>query len=154
VTTRDFDAPIAHRELVQEGSDHAIHVFIWQPFEEEDNVWVCPYQIKGLGDEATRYVRGADALQALQLSFAAVLADLDPKRNRIHWIASEIPDAGFPRTVPWTSGNELYERLGEMIDRELLAEQQKMACPTKERRQRPQVASRPKGTNQRKRPKR
>jgi hypothetical protein len=135
--------------LIREDSDHPIHVNIWPPFEEEVDVWACPYQIRGLGHEAIRYARGADGMQALQLSFSAIRADLDPKRNRIRWIASEIPDAGFPRMVPWTSGNKLYERLCKVIDRELLAEQRSIGRSKKEQRQRLRTAPKPKRINQR-----
>jgi uncharacterized protein DUF6968 len=112
--------PIASRELMRSGSDQPIHVLIWQPFEEGEEVWACPYQIRGFGDGTVRYARGSDAVQALQLSFTAIRANLDPKRNHIYWIAPDIADAGFPRTVNYAFGSDMYDYLCDLMDRELL----------------------------------
>src|SRR5690349_14320595 len=97
--SQDLGDPIASRELMRSGSDQSIHVFLWRPFKEDKEVWACPFKIKGVGDESVRYARGSDAVQALQLSFAAIRAYLQPKRNKIFWLGPGIADAGFPRTV-------------------------------------------------------
>lgn len=82
----DLGEPIASRELIRDGSAAPVKVFIWQPFKEKDDVWVCPFRIEGFGDDAIQYARGSDGIQALQQSFAGVRATLNPKQNSIHWI--------------------------------------------------------------------
>lgn len=113
-------APIASRELARDGSGKPIHVFIWKPFKVREEEWACPYQIKGLGDEAIRYSYGSDAMQALQLSFDGVRVDLNPKLNRILFLGSEIAEAGFPRTIAYSFGADVYDYLCDIHDQELM----------------------------------
>jgi len=96
-------------------------VFVWKPFKVQEEQWACPYQIKGFGDEAIRYSYGSDAMQALQLSFDGLRANLNPKRNRIYWLGPEIADAGFAQTITIAYRADVYEYLCELVDREVMS---------------------------------
>jgi hypothetical protein len=59
--------PIARRELVMsatDGTTGSVFVEIGVPFPSGRD-WVCPWRIRGLGDDQVRGMFGVDSLQAL-----------------------------------------------------------------------------------------
>lgn len=80
-----------HRELA---------VLIGRPVPEpptgED--WRCPFQIRGLGDEHVRHAVGVDSVQALQLCFQMIGAQLHylmrSQDIRLRWLGQS--ELGFP----------------------------------------------------------
>ncbi len=60
--------------------------------------WRCPFQIRGLGDEHVRHALGVDSVQALQLCFEMIGAQLHylarSQDIRLLWLGHS--DLGFP----------------------------------------------------------
>ena len=129
-------APIASRELIREGSDKPVRALVWKPFKVRDEEWACQYQIKGFGDEVVRFAHGADAMQALQLSFDGLRTDLNPKQNGIYFIGPGIAEAGFPRSIDFSFGADAYEYLCDVHDKELMPFPDDPQRSTKVRRER------------------
>jgi hypothetical protein len=62
--------------------------------------YYCPYQIKGAGSEAVRYLCGIDAFQALQLAIRSLGSELDVLNEHLggnlRWEGDEKGWLGFP----------------------------------------------------------
>jgi len=69
----------------------------------------CAYEIVGLGIDITRFAAGLDSMQALQLAFAMVGAELAhiEQTTGFHLRFGD-GDTGFPR--PWTFGDSRHAR--------------------------------------------
>jgi hypothetical protein len=52
-----------------------VRVVVGVPVKDGDD-YVCPYQIRGLGDESVRGMHGIDGVQALQLTLRVLAAEL------------------------------------------------------------------------------
>jgi len=106
---------IARRRLCWPGKEgNKITVLIGKPrpfaqskrFPNRD--YYCPYQILGVGDQEIRYAGGVDAVQALQLVFTAIGADLRHINKRrsstLRWLVEDqvlegdkyFTNCGFP----------------------------------------------------------
>lgn len=120
--------PIATRMLVSSKHANEIIVRIWAPIKisgpdaDGAEIWDCPFQIAGFGDEQVQTSKGADSVQALELSFAGIRAMLQPQSTGIRWMGEDLADAGFPRTINYSLGADFYYYLCAMMDREALPE--------------------------------
>jgi hypothetical protein len=80
--TFDLGEVIAERRLTfqaQAGWSREIDVRIGRPIpdpSEPERVWVCPYQVFGLGRDRVMGIFGVDAMQALLLAVHAIPAEL------------------------------------------------------------------------------
>src|SRR6266545_2059151 len=91
----DLGEVIAERRLTfqaQAGWSREIDVRIGRPIpdpSEPERVWVCPYQVFGLGRDRVMGIFGVDAMQALLLAVHAIPAELgafmlDPGGHFLH----------------------------------------------------------------------
>lgn len=83
---------IAVRTFELEGGG-AVTLKIGQPQELEEHHWCCPWQLVGTGNEAIHAAHGIDAVQALQLTFQMIGADIS-KMERLRFHGSR--DLGLP----------------------------------------------------------
>lgn len=98
----EISDPIAIRELEAETADGQVHPVVVRLGRPEPDPlpggdWRCPFQIVGIGDGAVQFSFGIDAVQALQLAFVIMGAQLfgaNGQRQRITWFGG--PDLGFP----------------------------------------------------------
>jgi ATP-dependent Clp protease ATP-binding subunit ClpA len=93
-TERQLEPVIAERVLHSAKLNAQIVVRIGIPREMVNKQFVTPYQVVGLGDANVRLAAGADAVQALQLAFLLIGAEL--KSCDVRWAGG--PDSGFPTT--------------------------------------------------------
>jgi len=91
-TDRQLGPLIAERVLQSVKLNAQIVVRIGMPREMVNKQFVTPYQFVGLGDANVRLAAGADAVQALQLAFLMIGAELRNYDTR--WAGG--PDSGFP----------------------------------------------------------
>ena len=71
-----------------------------RPFEDKEDYY-CPYSIEYAGKKKTRYAGGVDAIQALQLVFKRIGADLfqlaEQSGVSITWLEDTPGFTGFPQ---------------------------------------------------------
>lgn len=69
---------IAERVLtIKEGGlERLVSILIGLPYTEADGACFCPYKIVGIGSEKTKSAAGVDTIQALQLVFVRIGAEL------------------------------------------------------------------------------
>ena len=73
---------IATRRLQFKGTDGAlvhVSVTLGKPVpdpRDPERTWMCPYQIRGIGDERTRAIFGVDTMQALILALHILPTEL------------------------------------------------------------------------------
>ena len=95
---------IAARTLTIQGVDNAaseVTVLLGKPQQWPDHdVYFCPYQIKGAGDEKVRYAGGIDAFQALHLALSILRVELEVLNKhlggRLRWECDDAGALGFP----------------------------------------------------------
>lgn len=87
---------IAERALHSAELPEGITVRIECPQKTEHGDFVTPYQMIGIGEEKVRYGAGVDAVQALQLAFQKLGAEIQfgLKEYNLRWLDGD--DAGFP----------------------------------------------------------
>ena len=76
----DLGTVVAERELSlvrSDGSKDTVTVRIGTPYEEDDTMWACPYQIQGPNRTKTFRMGGLDSMQALLLTTQVILPELD-----------------------------------------------------------------------------
>ena len=77
-----------------------VTAYIWSPEVESNGAYKCDYRIVGLGDEKARSVYGADSMQALLLTLAAIGGDLylssEYKEGKLEWETVRKGDLGLP----------------------------------------------------------
>jgi hypothetical protein len=83
---------IARRELLLDGKA-PVEILIGRPYRAPDvtSHYVCPYQIRGMGDERVRGVVGMDAIQAIQ--------------HAIHILGVRLKVADEADRLPWEGGS-------------------------------------------------
>lgn len=86
------------RAVGSDGLDVRVLVGLPYPFRDEpyDN-YLCPYQVKGLGDAKVRHATGVDAVQALELALRILPVQLDVLRVQHpgQWEDASAGDYGF-----------------------------------------------------------
>jgi hypothetical protein len=103
----DFDSIgeiIATRRLhlVDENNKpRAVSVFIGKPQQLDDSSdYQCPFQVIGIGSQATQVARGRDSIQALQAAFVLISNSLNYLNSeiggRLIWEGSSQGELGFP----------------------------------------------------------
>ena len=101
MSDEELDDIIAERrlELISStGETYTINVIIGRPQRAvNEQMFSCPYQIKGAGSEKLKSTYGCDAIQCLQLVMGMVAADLnyisDQSGGRLTWDGAD--DIGF-----------------------------------------------------------
>ncbi len=81
--------------------------------------WLCPIQVRGLGDPTVKHIHGIDAFQALIMALECVRAHLEPRRGQLSWAAGEKGQTGFPRYVPDIFGQKFSMKVNKFIDQEI-----------------------------------
>ena len=91
-----LDDIIAEREFWSTdaaGTRTRVRVSLGKPKPFPDSAdFYCPYRITGVGDEKIRYAGGVDSLQAIQLAFQIIRADLSctvGEAFKLTWEAGE-----------------------------------------------------------------
>jgi hypothetical protein len=105
-----------------------VTVTLMTPEREEPEIWNCELRISGAGLRLKRRIRGADALQAIQLAFHVASKTLDASGLRLSWGKPEEQGTakpedwtGFDRPLPHflgTDGVERNQRVRRFIQRE------------------------------------
>jgi hypothetical protein len=112
---------IATRALREYGDPaRRILVRVGQPVrrkEEGQWVWVCPFQIRGIGDTRVHGVRGEDSLQVLELVLLGIRHALEATGRQFYWGDEEI-GLGISRHITWVFGREIEEELRRIVERE------------------------------------
>jgi hypothetical protein len=90
---------IAERVLdaSKDGQLYKATVRVGRPVRFSDGPrYLCPYQIAGIGDDVVRSAAGEDSLQAIELAFKMLGADLYYRHKdfRFTWLGQ--PAIGFP----------------------------------------------------------
>jgi hypothetical protein len=115
----ELGMPIAERVLTHGPKKRKrIIVRLGMPRRAELMVWMCPFQISGIGRSRVERALGLDAVQALQLAFAAIRFQLARLRVVATWAGGEEGDPGFPETVPYAFGRAFAARISRLIARE------------------------------------
>ena len=103
----DFDSIgeiIASRRFhfVDETDKHrAVSVFVGKPEQSNGSPdYLCPFQVIGIGSQATQLARGHDSIQALQAAFILISARLNNLNNelggKLVWDGADQGGLGFP----------------------------------------------------------
>jgi hypothetical protein len=104
----DLGVVIAERKLQIEADGNAVVTVSMgtpQKFGADENAYyVCPIQIRGLGDEKVRGAKGVDAFQALQLGMQLIGIELYVKLNpkcdgKLRWNGEAYLSFPLPESV-------------------------------------------------------
>jgi len=125
---RDFDedldlGTVIARRTFEDAADPArrVAVCVGQPKRRKEEgvwVWICPYQIRGIGDRRVDGARGEDSLQALEVALTSIRATLLATGRQLYWVDPEI-GIGISAHIPWAFGREVQEALTEMLEDEI-----------------------------------
>lgn len=101
-TKESLEDVIAERvlEARKDGQTFRATVRLGRPFRSPDGShYRCPYQVVGLGDDTIRSAAGEDSIQAIELAFKMLGADLYGyyKAFAFTWLGQ--PELGFPKPV-------------------------------------------------------
>lgn len=99
----DLGEVIAERRFVfeaEDGSTRDVGVRLGRPVrdgEAEDDPWMCPFQIDGLGSGGVKGIFGVDALQALTLAMHTIPVELacSMRNKRGRLLSFGEPDTTF-----------------------------------------------------------
>lgn len=103
----DFDnigEIIATRRLYfvdENNNKRTVSVLVGKTQEAQDSIgYHCPFQVIGIGNQATRLARGHDSIQALQSALILIAASLHHLNNEIGgklaWEGGRKGELGFP----------------------------------------------------------
>lgn len=103
----DFDSIgeiIATRRFhfIDEGnSQRVVSVFVGKPQQSDGSSdYYCPFQIIGIGSQATQVARGRDSIHALQSAFRLISANLNYLNKelggKLQWEGGGQGELGFP----------------------------------------------------------
>jgi hypothetical protein len=111
---------IGHRSL-QIGTTKkiSIRVKIAQPERVAPGEWRCPYEIRGAGMSGIQYVRGVDALQALDLAFQVIRIRLDGLKGKVTWEGNPVQLA-FPKRIPYIGTLKFTKKIEQQVESELM----------------------------------
>jgi hypothetical protein len=74
--------------------DAQVSLLIGTPVCVDDGEWRCPYQFVGLSNSRTRWISGADATQALELSIRVAMgafSQLDEVQDgTVTWLGKDV----------------------------------------------------------------
>lgn len=95
---------IASRKLYvidEQGHKRPVSVFVGKPEPGVDGSgYVCPFQIIGVGSQATYAAHGVDSIQAIQAAFVLLGANLhhlnEELAGRVFWEGGATGELGFP----------------------------------------------------------
>jgi hypothetical protein len=88
---------IAERVLTSPQLRKRVKVRIGAPRKTKALDFIAPYQILGIGDEKVRYAAGVDSVQALELGFKMIGADLHSRHKDIEFELFGEKGSGFPK---------------------------------------------------------
>jgi hypothetical protein len=88
-------AVIAERALRSSKVKREVHIKIGCPQKTPADDFIVPYQIVGAGDEEIRFAAGLDSIQALQLVFQMISADIH-LLDEYDFKWADADDSGFP----------------------------------------------------------
>lgn len=75
-----------------------VTIRIGRPIQFSDGPrFLCPYQIAGIGDDVIRSAAGEDSLQAIELAFKMLGADLYLRHKAFTFTWLGQPELGFPK---------------------------------------------------------
>jgi len=98
------------------GDKDFVDLYVWQPFEEDECRWACPYLIEGLYNDKLRNSYGVDSCQALMMSLQMASVQLyasEPyQEGHLTWLGSR--DLGLPMVAGIDARN------GELTQAQLL----------------------------------
>jgi hypothetical protein len=127
-TYRDFDKDLVlgnviARRTYQDVANPGRRVFVrvGQPIRRKEEgvwVWICPYQIRGIGDDRVNGARGEDSVQVLEAVLSAVRATLKDTGRDLYWGNPEI-GIGVAARIPWEFGQEMEEGLVRLVEEEI-----------------------------------
>lgn len=100
----DLGEIIATRRLYfvdDSNNKRTVSVFVGKPEEARDSMgYHCPFQVIGIGSQATQLARGCDSIQALQSALILIAASLNHLNNEIGgkliWEGGSKGEVGFP----------------------------------------------------------
>jgi hypothetical protein len=105
VQVKGLGSVIAQRELLLDGKA-PVDILIGQPyFDQRTGNCICPYQIKGMGDERVHRALGADEFEAIGHAILLLGARLraSDEAARLSWNAGSFKgDLGLPAWPPDT----------------------------------------------------
>jgi hypothetical protein len=96
----DPDAVIAERTLKRCDDGATVVVKVFKPVpdpEEPDSTWACGFEITGLDETIRDRALGVDAMQALMLSFHAILGEFKKSDAPVAFLSDTPGDTGFYR---------------------------------------------------------
>jgi hypothetical protein len=95
-TTIRLGKVIAERVLTSPQLRKRVKVRIGAPRKTKNLDFIVPYQILHIGDEKVRFAAGVDAVQALELVFKMIGADLHYRHKDIKFQLFGEKGSGFP----------------------------------------------------------
>jgi hypothetical protein len=95
IATRRF------RFLDENNRHRAVSVFVGKPEQSNGSAdYLCPFQVIGVGSQATQLARGRDSIQALQSAFILISASLNHLNQELGggliWDGAVKGELGFP----------------------------------------------------------
>lgn len=95
-----------------------VRVSIHKPVKVAAAEWQCRYSIKGMGDNVSQRVPGADPVQSFLLAVEGIHIKLKNTGKQFTW-GGGVPGTGFPRMIPLYFGEDFARQLEELVDREV-----------------------------------
>jgi hypothetical protein len=95
--TIELGQVIAERVLQSDTGEVTVRIGI--PKEHDQDFYITPYLIVGVGNEKNRYAGGMDAVQSLQLAFEMIGNDLQQRFPSANIVWRGAKDHGFRATI-------------------------------------------------------
>jgi hypothetical protein len=85
-------------DACKDGKLYKVTVLVGRPVRFSDgSSYLCPYQIAGIGDDVIRSAAGEDSLQAIEVAFKMLGADLYYRHKDFKFTWFGQPEIGIPR---------------------------------------------------------
>jgi hypothetical protein len=90
-----------YRLVDEDNNESAVSVLVGKPQPVNGSQdYQCPFQVIGIGSQATQMARGYDAIQALQSALILISANLNHLNNelgrKLIWDGGRTGELGFP----------------------------------------------------------
>jgi hypothetical protein len=98
---------------------------------QEPEEWVCRFRVRGdsLTPDIPGENHGIDSLQSLSLALEGLRRAVESLGESYQWEGSHVADdSGIPQSIPPVYDYEFRRALGELIDREVTAHEEKEAA--------------------------